>query len=68
MHHLGNIGLLPELVIPIGLLEVIVGFALLVGVVTRIASILFIIEMIGATIIVKLSEGFVALWVQSRKV
>jgi putative oxidoreductase len=55
----GNIGLPPELAIPIGLLEVIGGFALLVGVVTRIASILFIIEMIGATTIVKLSEGFV---------
>jgi putative oxidoreductase len=55
----GNIGLPPELAIPIGLLEVIGGFALLVGVVTRIASILFIIEMIGATIVAKLSEGFV---------
>jgi putative oxidoreductase len=55
----GNIGLPPELAIPIGLLEVIGGFAILVGVVTRIASILFIIEMIGATIVAKLSEGFV---------
>lgn len=55
----GNIGLPPELAILIGLLEVIGGFALLVGIVTRIASILFIIEMIGATTIAKLSEGFV---------
>jgi putative oxidoreductase len=55
----GNIGLPPELAIPIGLLEVIGGFALLVGIVTRIASILFIIEMIGAIIVAKLSEGFV---------
>jgi putative oxidoreductase len=55
----GNIGLPPELAIPIGLLEVIGGSALLVGVVTRIASILFIIEMIGATIITKLPDGFV---------
>jgi putative oxidoreductase len=55
----GNIGLPPELAIPIGLLEVIGGFALLVGVVTGIASILFIIEMIGAPIVAKLSEGFV---------
>src|SRR5919106_3350937 len=47
----GNIGLPPELVIPIGLLEVLGGFALLIGVVTRIASILFIIKMIGATIV-----------------
>jgi putative oxidoreductase len=55
----GNIGLPPELAIPIGLLEVIGGFALLVGIVTRIASILFIIEIIGAPIVAKLSEGFV---------
>jgi putative oxidoreductase len=55
----GNIGLPPELAIPIGLLEVIGGFALLVGVITRIASILLIIEMIGATIVAKVSEGFV---------
>ena len=55
----GNIGLPPELAIPIGLLEVIGGFALLVAVVTRIASILFIIEMIGATIVAKLPDGFV---------
>jgi len=55
----GNIGLPPELAIPIGLLEVIGGIALLAGLVTRIASILFIIEMIGASIVAKLSEGFV---------
>jgi len=36
----GNIGLPPELAIRIGLLEVIGGIALLVGLVTRIASIL----------------------------
>jgi putative oxidoreductase len=41
------------------LLEVIGGIALLVGVVTRITSILFIIEMIGTTIVAELSEGFV---------
>ena len=35
------------------------GIFLLVGVVTRITAILFIIEMIGATLIVKLSDGFV---------
>jgi len=55
----GNIGLPPELAIPIGLLEVIGGIALLVGLVTRIASILLIIEMIGSSIVAKLSEGFV---------
>jgi putative oxidoreductase len=41
------------------LLEVIGGIFLLVGVVTRITAALFIIEMIGATLIVKLSNGFV---------
>lgn len=55
----GNIGLPPELAIPISLLEVIGGIALLVGLVTRIALILFIIEMICASIVVKLSKGFV---------
>jgi len=55
----GNTGLPPELAIPISLLEVIGGIALLVGLVTRIASILFIIEMIGASIVAKLSKGFV---------
>jgi putative oxidoreductase len=40
----------PELAIPIGLLEVIGGIFLLVGVVTRIAAALFIVEMIGAII------------------
>jgi putative oxidoreductase len=43
----------------IGLLEVIGGFALILGILTRIASIFFIIEMIGATIVAKLSKGFV---------
>jgi putative oxidoreductase len=55
----GNIGLPPEMAIPIGILEVAGGFAILVGILTRIASILFIIEMIGSTFTAKISEGFV---------
>jgi putative oxidoreductase len=55
----GNIGLPPELAIPIGLLEVVGGFAILIGVLTRIASILFIFDMLGAAFLVKLPEGFV---------
>jgi putative oxidoreductase len=55
----GSIGLPPGLALPIGLLEVIGGIFLLVGVVTRIAAALLIIEMIGATLIVKISKGFV---------
>lgn len=51
--YFGNIGLPPELAIPIGVLEVVGGFAILIGVLTRIASILFIIEMIAVTIINK---------------
>jgi putative oxidoreductase len=53
------VGLPAAMALPIGLLEVIGGIALLVGVLTRIASILFIIEMIGSTITAKLSRGFV---------
>jgi putative oxidoreductase len=55
----GSIGLPPELALPIALLEVIGGIALLLGIVTRIASILFIIEMIGVVLAIKLSKGFV---------
>lgn len=55
----GNIGLPPEMAIPIGVLEVVGGFAVLVGILTRIASILFVIEMIGVTFMVKISEGLV---------
>jgi putative oxidoreductase len=59
-HFFANmIGLPAAMALPIGLLEVIGGIALLLGVLTRIASILFIIEMIGSTITAKLSRGFV---------
>ena len=54
-----SVGLPAELALPIGLLEVIGGIALLLGVLTRITAGLFIIEMIGATLNVKLSKGFV---------
>ena len=50
-----SINLPPELFIPIALLEVIGGLAILFG----IASAIFIIEMIGAILTVKLSDGFV---------
>jgi putative oxidoreductase len=53
------IGLPAAMALPIGLLEVIGGIALLIGVLTRVASIFFIIEMIGSTITAKLSKGFV---------
>ena len=53
-------GLPLELALAIGLLEVIDGIFLLVGVVTRItAAAIFVIEMIGDTLIVGLSQGFV---------
>jgi putative oxidoreductase len=55
----GSVGLPPELALPIALLEVIGGFAILVGIITRIASILFIIEMVGVVSTVKISKGFV---------
>ena len=44
-----KIGLPAALALPVGLLEVIGGIVLIIGVLTRIASILFIILMIGAT-------------------
>ena len=46
------------LALPVGLLEVIGGVFLIIGVLTRITSILFIILMIGAIITVQLSKGF----------
>ena len=55
-----SINLPPELFIPIALLEVIGGLAILFGILTRIASAIFIIEMIGAILTVKLSDGFVS--------
>jgi putative oxidoreductase len=55
----GSLGLPPELVLPIALLEVIGGIFLIVGVLTRITAAIFIIEMIGATLVVWLSQGFV---------
>ena len=54
-----SINVPPELFLPIALLEVIGGLAILLGVLTRIASLLFIIEMTGAIVFAKLSKGFV---------
>src|ERR671930_973823 len=59
-HFFANmVGLPAAMALPVGLLEVVGGIALFVGVLTRIASILFIIEMIGSTTTAKLSRGFV---------
>jgi putative oxidoreductase len=55
----GSLGLPPELALPVGLLEVIGGFALIFGIATRIASILFVIEMTGAILAAKITKGFV---------
>jgi putative oxidoreductase len=54
-----SLGLPPDLLIPIALLEVIGGILLIVGVLTRITASIFVIEMIGATIVVWLSQSFV---------
>ena len=54
-----NLGLPPELAIPVTFLEVIGGLAILFGILTRITSGLFIIEMIGAAVVAKLAKGFV---------
>ncbi|MGE0243659.1 MAG: DoxX family protein [Nitrososphaeraceae archaeon] len=54
-----NMGLPPELALVIGLLEFIGGIAILLGILTRIASGLIAIQMIGAILHVKLSKGFI---------
>jgi uncharacterized membrane protein YphA (DoxX/SURF4 family) len=54
-----KIGLPTDLVILIGLLEVISGIALYVGVLTRIPSIFFILD--GSTMVATLPGGFVAI-------
>jgi putative oxidoreductase len=54
-----SLGLPPDLLIPIALLEVIGGILLIVGVLTRITASVFVIEMIGATLAVWLSQPFV---------
>lgn len=54
-----SINLPTELFMPIAFLEVIGGLAILFGILTRIASALFIIEMIGAILTAKLSKGFI---------
>ena len=55
----GHMGLPPELALPIAILEVLGGIVLIVGILTRITSILLIIEMIGAIFTAKMSKGFV---------
>jgi putative oxidoreductase len=54
-----SVNLPPELFVPVALLEVMGGLAILLGILTRIASALLIIEMIGAILTVKLSKGFI---------
>ena len=54
-----SISLPSELFLPIAFLEVNGGLAILLGVLTRIASLLFIIEMTGAIVFAKLAKGFV---------
>ena len=54
----GSLGLPPQLVLPIALLEIIGGIFLVVGVLTRITAAIFIIEMIGAALAVWLSQSF----------
>jgi putative oxidoreductase len=54
-----SIGLPAELAIAIALLEVIGGIVILLGILTRVAAGLVILEMIGTTLDVKISKGFV---------
>lgn len=54
-----SIGLPGELAVAIAFLEVIGGIVILLGILTRIAAGLVILEMIGITLHVKISKGFV---------
>ena len=53
-----SVGIPAELALLIGLLEVVGGILLIVGLITRLTSILFIIEMFGAVLIVKAGNSF----------
>lgn len=52
-----SVGIPSESALPIALLEVIGGFLLIIGLLTRIISILFIIQMIGFILVVKAGGG-----------
>lgn len=52
-----SVGIPPELALPIALLEVIGGIVLILGILTRIASILFIIQMAAIVLIIKAGGG-----------
>ncbi len=54
-----SVGIPPELALPLALLEVIGKIALIMGIATRVASMLFIVKMTGSIIMVKASTGFV---------
>lgn len=53
------VGTPPELAYPIALLEIIGRSLLRIGPATNIASVLFLIEMIGVILLVKFDKGFV---------
>lgn len=52
-----SVGIPAELALPIALLEVNGGILLIIGLLTRITSILFIIQMIGIILVVKTGGG-----------
>jgi len=53
-----NVGFPPELQIPIGILELLGGILLVLGILTRISSSLFVIEMLGVIIFIKKLKSF----------
>lgn len=56
---LSSMAIPPELALPVTLLELIGGFCLIFGILTRISAILLIILMACTTLIIKFSKGFV---------
>jgi len=55
----GSLGLPGELAIAIAILEVIGGFVIILGILTRVTAGLVVLEMIGIALHVKISKGFV---------
>lgn len=50
---LSSLGISPELAVPVGLLELLGGILLIIGILSRIASSLIAVDMLGAIIYVK---------------
>ena len=55
---LSDLGLPPDLALPVGLLELVGGALLIVGVLSRISAAIIAVDMLGAMILVKKMKSF----------